>query len=70
MVDTEFVCNIRPSPVDERDYKYIGTNVKLPDSIDYRDSLNDIRNQEKQGSCFAHAAAGAKECRRTKQWFY
>ena len=59
--ETEYVCNIKASPYDERDFEYIGTDVIIPDIIDYRNELKAVRDQGKQGTCFAQSAACMKE---------
>ena len=57
----DYVCNMLDSPEDDRDYIFKGTQNDLPESIDYRPDLQYIRNQGRQGTCYAQSAACIKE---------
>ena len=63
---TQYVCNIKKSSIDNRDYIYIGSILNLPEILDYRDNLTKIRDQGAQGTCFAHTAACVKEWQERK----
>ena len=57
-----YICNVNKSPDDLRDYIYIGNNDNyIPDILDYRKELNPIRNQGKQGTCYAQSVSCVKE---------
>lgn len=58
--------NIVKSPKDRRDYILKNSNLSLPDSLDYRDELQPIRNQGSQGTCYAQATACMKEWQEKK----
>ena len=64
----EYICNAVKSPEDKRDYIYIGSDVKLPEIVDYRDELKMVRNQGKQGSCYAQSVACVKEYQEKKDY--
>ena len=55
--------DIKPSKTDNRDfvYKYAGNIPDLPNVLDYRNLLTKVRNQKRQGSCFAFSVACMKE---------
>ena len=62
----KFLVNIEPSPHDPRDYIFCSTPLqsktdKLPTVLDYRESLQPIRNQGAAGSCLAQSGACMKE---------
>tara|TARA_R110002074_G_scaffold402126_1_gene603844 strand:+ start:79 stop:834 length:756 start_codon:yes stop_codon:yes gene_type:complete len=66
-----YICNIKLSPHDRRDYMYIGsidTSNNLPEVVDYRNLLQPIRNQGNQGSCFAQCVACVKEWQEKKDY--
>lgn len=60
----EFVCALRKSPPDPRDWKYqdhlVGA-VEIPTSLDLRGKLLSVRNQGSLGTCAAFAGAAMKE---------
>lgn len=58
---TTYICNLKNSVADTRDYIYIGNLNKIPEILDYRNELQPIRNQGSQGTCFAQTAACVKE---------
>lgn len=66
----EYICNVRTSPEDKRDYIFVGTTGKLPDTLDYRNDLQIIRNQGNQGTCYAQSAACIKEWQEFKDYGY
>tara|TARA_B110000971_G_C20038360_1_gene515890 strand:- start:3812 stop:4726 length:915 start_codon:yes stop_codon:yes gene_type:complete len=57
----DFICNLTKSPEDIRDFVFKGNDEKIPESVDYRDQLQNIRNQGDQGTCYAQTAACVKE---------
>ena len=63
---THFICNIKKSLKDPRDYIYIGKEQEIPNTLDYRNELNRIRDQGVQGTCFAQTAACVKEWQERK----
>ena len=56
----DFIVNLKKSPIDERDYIFT-SDKKYPESIDYTNMLNPVRNQGKQGTCYAQSASCMKE---------
>jgi C1A family cysteine protease len=50
-----------PDLPDQRDYKFIPTAVKLPDSVDLRPQMPPVYDQKTLGSCVSNAIAGASE---------
>ena len=66
----EYICNARTSPEDKRDYIFVGTTGKLPDTLDYRKDLQIIRNQGNQGTCYAQSAACIKEWQEFRDYGY
>ena len=63
---TNYICNVRKSIKDGRDYIYIGNRQEYPNTLDYRNELNKIRDQGEQGTCFAQTAACVKEWQERK----
>ena len=66
-----YICNIKKSPIDHRDYIFIGNNnnkEKLPEELDYTSDLQPIRNQGKQGSCYAQCVACVKEWQENRDY--
>tara|TARA_B110000037_G_scaffold219923_1_gene286197 strand:+ start:1180 stop:1935 length:756 start_codon:yes stop_codon:yes gene_type:complete len=66
-----YICNIKKSQFDKMDYEYIGSknnNIKIPEILDYRPELQPIRNQGKQGSCYAQCVACVKEWQEKKDY--
>lgn len=59
----DYKLNVKRSPHDIRDWKASAIYPKmiLPDVVDYRDSMQPIRDQGTQGSCAAMAGAAMKE---------
>ena len=59
----DYKLNIIPSPPDERDFNadQILAKTNLPEVLDLRPQLQQIRNQGSQGSCAAQTAACMKE---------
>jgi len=70
--NTEFICNVKRSKRDNRDFIYIGrktgSNSSLLSRLDYRNELLPIRNQGKQGSCYAQSAACMKEWQEKREY--
>ena len=56
----KYILNISISPLDIRDYIY-ESNSDIPMTYDLRDFLLPIRDQGKQGSCYAQASSTMKE---------
>ena len=56
-----FKCNMKKSPYDKRDCFYHSTSNNFPQTLDMRKDLRPVRNQGKQGSCYAQSAATMKE---------
>jgi hypothetical protein len=54
-----YILNAAKSPIDNRDFMIYGT--EYPETLDLRNQLEDIRDQGEQGTCYAQAAACAKE---------
>ena len=68
-----YICNVKSSPFDKRDYEYIGIKnieikINLPNIIDYRDQLLRVRDQGNQGTCFAQSVACVKEWQERKDY--
>ena len=63
-----YICNVKKSPRDRRDYYYASSSERpaIPDKIDYRSDLQQIRDQGSQGSCYAQATACMKEWQEKK----
>jgi hypothetical protein len=60
----QYVCNLSPSPNDERDLvleSIYPDNVSLPKTYDLRKELPAVRDQGIQGTCSAQTAAAMKE---------
>ena len=62
----QYVCNLKKSPKDKRDFIFRLSTTTYPDILDYRPSLQNVRNQGKQGTCYAQAAACMKEWQEKK----
>ena len=62
------ILNAVKSPIDKRDYIVKNTNLEYPNTLDYRDSLQPIRNQGSQGTCYAQSAACAKEWQENRDY--
>jgi hypothetical protein len=58
---TIYVSNLKPSPYDARDYKYIANTTSLPRRVDLREHAGSIEDQETIGSCTANATVSALE---------
>ncbi len=59
---TEFICNLKPSPKDKRDFFFSShSTADLPETLNYKPELQSVRNQGKQGTCYAQSAACMKE---------
>ena len=58
-----YVCNLKKSRRDRRDFIYTGSPERpiLPSLVDHRSKLRQVRDQGHQGSCYAQAAACMKE---------
>ena len=58
----DYIYNLKKSPKDKRDFIFKSNNgLKLPEEFDLRRQLQPIRDQGKQGSCYAQATACMKE---------
>ena len=62
----KYICSIKKSPYDGRDYIYKNINGSIPKILDYRNELFSVRNQGNQGSCYAHSVACMKEWQERK----
>lgn len=62
----EYICNLKKSLPDDRDYIFSSNNLKIPTKIDYRNDLQPVRDQGKQGTCYAQATACMKEWQEKK----
>jgi C1A family cysteine protease len=62
----EYICNLKKSLPDNRDYIFSSDNLKVPKKLDYRNDLQPIRNQGQQGTCYAQATACMKEWQEKK----
>lgn len=59
-----YKLNLKPSPIDERDYiaeTIYPVSAGLPESVDLRNDLQPIRNQGPFGTCAAQTASCMKE---------
>lgn len=67
-----FATNVKKAPDDPRDWN-VSTTVKevsiksLPKTFDYRKDLLPVRNQGRQGSCFAFSIAAMKQWQEFKE---
>ena len=61
-----YICNLKKSKKDKRDFIYIGSNINPPKILDYRSELTSVRDQGDQGTCFAQTAACVKEWQERK----
>ena len=57
----EYICNLKQSLPDNRDYIFTNNNLKIPEKLDYRLDLQPIRDQGKQGTCYRKPTACMKE---------
>ena len=57
------ICNLKKSKRDKRDFIYKGGRERpvVPANLDYRPELQRVRNQGRQGTCYAQSAACMKE---------
>ena len=62
----KYICNVKKSPRDKRDFILKTSNKKIPEELDLRIDLQPIRNQGKQGTCYAQATACMKEWQEKK----
>lgn len=62
---TKYKLNIKPSPLDDRDWKYEllkgGSPTTFPPELDWRTSMFGVRDQGSQGSCAAMSGAAVKD---------
>lgn len=62
MSQVRYICNLKRSPGDKRDFIFSSSSAAdLPRVLDYRPELQPIRDQGKQGTCYAQATACMKE---------
>lgn len=63
MTALPYLLNVRPSPVDDRDWlaAAIYPRVALPETLDLRNYAQPIRDQGQQGACAAMSGAAMKE---------
>lgn len=67
MSQTEYICNLKKSPKDNRDFIFSSNRITtLPNVLDFRSELQPIRDQGKQGTCYAQSAACMKEWQEKK----
>ena len=67
----EQVLNFKISPDDSRDFIFTSqttSNDDFPETLDLRDNLMPVRNQGKQGTCYAQSAACMKEWQERKDY--
>ena len=65
----KYKSNLKKCKKDKRDYIYrSNNNLDIPKILDYRNELLDIRDQGKQGSCYAHSVACVKEWQERKDY--
>ncbi len=66
----KYKLNTYPSPIDKRDWKYGSrlstTLAKLPETLDLRSDMFNIRDQGTQGSCAAMAGSAMKDWQEIK----
>ena len=62
----DYICNLKKSLPDSRDYIFSSDNLNIPKKLDYRKDLQPIRDQGKQGTCYAQATACMKEWQEKK----
>ena len=55
------MLNVIKSPYDKRDLIYNSNNDKISNTLDYRKFLLPVRNQGRQGTCYAQSVACMKE---------
>ena len=70
----EYICNMTQSPKDDRDLVFSSdtseSDTWFPETLDYTNDLQPIRNQGSQGTCYAQSAACMKEWQEKKRlWF-
>lgn len=58
--------NIKKSPTDKRDYIFRSTYKNIPSFLNLSNDLNPVRNQGKQGTCYAQSVATMKEWQEKK----
>ena len=67
MEQPHYICNLKKSPKDNRDFIFASKSKNdLPEIVDYRLELQPIRNQGKQGTCYAQSTACMKEWQEKK----
>ena len=64
---TDYILNIHPLPDDPRDFIF-SSDEPAPSTLDYRGDMLPVRDQGKQGSCYAFAAASMKEFQELKNY--
>ena len=57
----EYICNLKKSLPDDRDYIFSSNNLSIPKTLDMRSNLQHIRDQGDQGTCYAQSTACMKE---------
>lgn len=63
----DYICNVKKSPKDYRDYIVKSNSfLIIPETFDMRNELQPIRDQGKQGSCYAQSTACMKEYQEKK----
>lgn len=55
------ITNLKKSPYDARDYKFVSTVTSSPSKVDLRAYTSPIEDQEQQGSCVANSTTTALE---------
>lgn len=70
MSEAKYVVNVKKSKRDKRDYIYRprhADNPARPVEIDYRSELQPVRDQGRQGTCYAQTVACVKEWQEKKE---
>lgn len=62
----EYICNLKKSLPDDRDYIFSSNNLNIPKTLDMRPNLQPIRDQGNQGTCYAQSTACMKEWQEKK----
>lgn len=67
MSQVQYICNLKKSPKDNRDFIFSSHRaIALPEVVDYRPDLHPVRNQGRQGTCYAQSTACMKEWQEKK----
>lgn len=66
MKNYNYICNVKKSVPDKRDYQFVSIGRDIPVKLDYISELQPVRDQGKQGSCYAQVASCVKEWQEKK----